>query len=190
MHIKFDQHWLFKICFYFGCYTPQISFWMRHSNNCLINRGTPICHLPKNAPLWSIHQGMVGKTFSADMNSPLLDPFLTFGVEVTGPGTKWMQTSYSTTYMQSMTVTFTIKTVRNNKHIPVFFSSFCYYSLLRVEQFGPFSVSLHNNNETMLFYLDTTNSAYMYAIIAVRQCLITGFPQNTDPICNQWENEN
>ena len=111
---------------------------MRHSNNCLINRGTPICHLPKNAPLWSIHQGMVGKTFSADMNSPLLDPFLTFGVEVTGPGTKWMQTSYSTTYMQSMTVTFTIKTVRNNKHIPVFFSSFCYYSLLRVEQFGHF----------------------------------------------------
>ena len=29
-----------------------------------------------------------GKTFSADMNSPLLDPFLAFGVEVTGPGTK------------------------------------------------------------------------------------------------------
>ena len=174
MHIKFDQHWLFKICFYFGCYTPQISFWMRHSNNCLINRGTPICHLPKNAPLWSIHQGMVGKTFSADMNSPLLDPFLTSGVEVTGPGTKWIQTSYSTTYMQSMTVTFTIKTVRNKKHIPVFF--FFFFLLFFFESqtvWAPFLLILHNNNGTMLFYLDTTTSAYMYAIIAVRQCIIT-----------------
>ena len=72
--------------------------------------------------------------------------------------------------MQSITVTFTIKTVRNNKYIPIFF-----FLLLAAILLGsgtvcaPFLLILHKNNETMLFYLDTTTSACMYAIIAVRQ---------------------
>ena len=76
--------------------------------------------------------------------------------------------------MQSMTVTFTIKTVGNNKHIQVFV--FFFLPLFFFESqtvYATFLLILHNNNGTMLFCLDTTTSAYMYAIIAVRQCIIT-----------------